>query len=251
MGKCLVTKLKGVCNNSTLMEIDEFRLSFQGIDVNTDIFAVGNSFSISSDSNFMIGSETYSAGVSYTKDAFCNIKALSSNCEFSLSNKYTIQYIQINAPYRIKASAIKCAEYLANKENVGDALDVNELFLGSSLMKFKENGGFGASTLKDLAAKLNEFSSEVYIRSIGGDISELGKKIHLTSIDFGNEVYGKIEDFAAAQVAAGRTSGSVSGWPGNVVTYKDEAWSNVNRLTIEYSSDYANGYKVKSNGVEI
>lgn len=118
------------------------------------------------------------------------------------------------------------------------------------MIKFKENGGF-ASTVKDLAAKLNEFSSEVFLRSIGGDISDLGSKIHLASIDFGNGVYGKIEDFAAAQVAAGRVSGAISGWPGNTVTYKGTAWNNTNRLEIRFGSDYTNGYKVYSNGTEV
>lgn len=250
MGKCLITKLNGICDNKALLKINEFRLSFQGIDVNSDIFAVGNKFNISSDSNFMIDSDTYSAGTVYTKNNFCNIKALSSNCEFSISDKYSLAYIHISAPYRIKASALKCSEYLANSANLGETLDVKELFLGTRLMKFKENGGF-ASTVKDLAAKLNEFSSEVFLRSIGGDISDLGSKIHLASIDFGNGVYGKIEDFAAAQVAAGRVSGAISGWPGNTVTYKGTAWNNTNKLEIRFGSDYTNGYKVYSNGTEV
>lgn len=250
MGKCLITKLNGICNNKALLKINEFRLSFKGVGVNSKIFAVGNKFNISSNSNFMIDSDTYYAGTVYTKNAFCNINALSSNCEFSITDKYSIGYIHIEVPYGIKASAIKCSEYIANSANLGETLDVKELFLGTSLMKFKEIGGF-ASTVKDLAAKLNEFSSEVFIRSIRGDIADLGSKIHLTSIDFGNNVYGKIEDFAAAQVAAGRVSGKISGWPGNVVTYKGAAWNNENRLEIRFGSDYSNGYKVYSNGTEV
>lgn len=250
MGKCLITKLNGICDNKALLKINEFRLSFQGVNVNSEIFAVGNKFNISSDSNFMIGSDTYSSGTVYDKDAFCNIKALSPNCEFLISDKYSIDYMHINAPYRIKASAIKCSEYLASYANLGETLDVKELFLGARLMKFKENGGF-ASTVKDLAAKLNKFASEVFLRSIKGDISDLGSKIRLTSIDFGNSVYGKIEDFAAAQVAAGRVSGAVSGWPGNVVTYKETAWNNANKLEIRFDSSYSNGYQVYSNGAEV
>lgn len=250
MGKCLITKLNGICDNKALLKINEFRLSFQGVDVNSNIFAVGNKFNISSDSNFMIGSDTCSSGTVYTKDNFSEIKALSSNCEFSISDKYSIRYIHIEVPYRMKASALNCSEYIANSANLGETLDVKELFLGTSLMKFKENGGF-ASTVKDLVAKLNEFSSEVLLRSIGGDISDLGSKIHLESIDFSDKVYGKIEDFAAAQVAAGRVSGVISGWPGNKVTYKETAWNNTNRLEIRFGSNYTNGYKVYSNGTEV
>lgn len=250
MGKCLITKLNGICDNKALLKINEFRLSFQGVDTNSKIFAIGNKFNISSDSNFMIESDTCSPGTVYTKNAYCNIKALSSNCEFSISDKYSIGYIHIETPYRIKASALNCNEYQATSANLGETLDVKELFLGTTLMKFKENGGF-ASTVKDLAAKLNEFSSEVHIRSIKGDISDLGSKIYLTSIDFGNNVYGKIEDFAAAQVAAGRVSGTISGYPGNTVTYKGTAWNNVNRLEIRFGSDYPDGYKVYSNGAEV
>lgn len=131
------------------------------------------------------------------------------------------------------------------------ALDVTKLANNTIMTYFKYSSDSAASA--SLYGDISGLGGKPSMTFLGiknqlgitGDISSLGGNVALTRIEcYKSGVGGAIEDLAAAQVAAGRTSGSLAVFYSAPVTYNDESPLDSATKTITFNDSLTNGYSI-------
>lgn len=131
------------------------------------------------------------------------------------------------------------------------ALDVMKLMNNTIMTYFKYSSDTAelASLYGDISGLGGKpsmtFLGIKYQNKITGNISSLGSNVALTRIEcYRSGVGGAIEDLATAQVAAGRTSGSLAVFYSAPVTYNGESPLDSAIKTITFDSSLPNGYSI-------
>lgn len=180
MGKCLVTKLNGVCSNSQLKKLGELQISMKKIDNPTketqgfyvvlskdsDIKIIGDGYFTNDSLSTNEGMELHvTANVGKAFYVNCN-----SNCIVSISNKYSLKTLSI---YDINISL---------KDNKHKSFDIDDLKYSTELteLRIPNSSVYGdISSLKNCAelTLVNASKSGVY-----GDIAAFVDKVKLTTL---------------------------------------------------------------------
>lgn len=180
MGKCLVTKLNGVCSNSQLKKLGELQISMKKIDNPTketqgfyvvlskdsDIKITGDGYFTNSSLSTNEGMELHvTANVEKAFYVNCN-----SNCIVSISNKYSLKTLSI---YNINSPL---------KDNKHKSFDIEDLKYSAELteLRIPNSSVYGdISSLKNCAGltQVNASKSGVY-----GDIAAFADKVKLSTL---------------------------------------------------------------------
>lgn len=192
MGKCLVTKLNGVVDNSSILRIGEMRLYVDKVDspnANTQGFAIAVNkpvtLKILSDGYFTNESLTNNLGTTITLDkSNPNVFVSNNNVEIAIWDKYSI--ISMTSYYTTGTG-----NYAKNKrfdiEGLKYSADLSELIYSNSQV-------FG--NLENLSNLTKLVSLRIGNSNIEGDIKALSRLSSLTSIVLPISTYGDISAFA-------------------------------------------------------
>ena len=249
---CLVTKLKGVVQNDNLDKLN----------IITFTVYAGCNFRITPTANITINSTvgmkcyygTSNDGQTVTSttvqhEAEASID-LSAGSEVSIESKYSIYNFAARWDPALNINISKLAysalHYLyAPGSGVTGELsafkttpNLTEAFLGSTNI---------SGNLQNLSNCVGLEKIEIDQTNIGGSITDLGNLINLISINlYRTAVTGSIEELAAAQVSAGRTSGTLDVTYGAPITYNGEPPVDSGRTIITFDSSLPNGYSIVS-----
>lgn len=207
MEKCLVTKLNGVVSNNEILKIGELRVKIDS----TDAPEYYNHFNATG--NKVIVNKLVDDGLnvefpnSFGTEGGYDGK-LSGKGRLSIMNKYNLTKLELNQlafPEFDILEEIKYMKELASLQSFNQHLNTEKFPYSSVLTGLNVHNIDGR--LSALANKIPNVST-LYVNnsSIGGDISELGALIKLTSIDVSNtNVTGSLESFVVAQRSSGRS----------------------------------------------
>lgn len=231
MGNCLVTKLKGSVD-ANLPILNELRIRF----FNVGVSAAGRTFTINVRNQGATlkrvsgnGTFTVDGGSSVTEAQLSNgshtIVGTDNDFEISLSDKYVIWSIgPLDGSLSItKGWGIDVSQLDYNRSFGSLILNGNQDF--NTIFSPKYSARMYFTRLQGVCVNLDSFDYGVSYQGIPellkllpadsgyskGSIVNLAKYIKLNEVvTYSPNVTGEIDDLCAAQIAAGRTTGSIS-----------------------------------------
>lgn len=196
MGKCLVTKLNGVCNNPQLKKLGEMRISLKKVE-NPDRGSQGFSVKLSKDTDLTIigdgyftdntllpnNGNTLHVNANVLTDFWVNCN---SECAISIKNKYNLKELNLRD--------LGAAANINNNKS----FDIGELSYSTELTKLDitKTSVYGdISALRNCTKLVQILASE---SNVNGDIKALAACTSLTNLYLGNtNVDGDISYLAA------------------------------------------------------
>lgn len=240
MNKCLVTKLSGSTENDILKYLDSVVIQFKPVDVQT---ADNSSLSIQSvrqdtpvkveclKGNFTTSDFSTNNGTS--KDVSNEeVLYVSNGAIIKLSKKQDIAKIAFiggnNSNNKIvDFSDLKYCKGLKYLAISGDISGPVELASNNGLLELRINNSNIYATTEDISKVLSPEATILILNkatSVKGDISLLGDKISLTSIELTyTDISGSVESLLENMWRNGRRSGQVNIVTGHNLTFDGEA----------------------------
>lgn len=281
---CLVTKLKSVVNNDNLKKIGCIKMHvIVGANASISTLSNGSpycSIEIIGDGHF---SSTAGGSDNIGTKLVSNYSRYPSVGEYDIeiSNKYPLTNLVMNGVTIVSMDAsdfdftnVNFFALFKTREGVNfnglptnilntlltwnfddgqnyATLDITKLIdnTGMTYFKYSSNSPASANLYGDISG-LGGKPAMTFLgikdqNKITGNISSLGGDVALTRIEcYKSGVGGAIEDLAAAQVAAGRTSGSLAVFYSAPVTYNGESPLDYAIKTITFDSSLPNGYSI-------
>lgn len=253
MNQCLVTKLKSAVNDVTLPHLGEIRI------LKREDLTTSDQCYLQFTSNKSVIVSIINDGAFYTDNTLTNTlpdKSLTFNgsrgyyftpgSEISIYQKYYLTEIRFSASIidlnQFDYMNSLCRFYLTSNCKSTGTIDV---FKNCPLI------GFGCTDQKEVTGNLDNFSNlyaleEISItkcKYITGDITKaFGKSVNFTYMNIADaSMSGSIESLVAAQIAAGRTTGTIKvPWLNAFyyITYQDIALSNHSGVPQATNSSY-------------
>lgn len=256
MNKCVVFRLLEEVNNDSLRKLGELRLVVNKLDAPN--YGAGSSgtqrFTIISSQvqtlkclnggSFTDGSGTPTA---QSQGLSANVSAVlvvyNNNYEIQVPNKYALKTLTLAASGGADVSALSvnldeltgCNELTSirsiNENTMGN---ISSLSLLPALTTLQILNSAVEGDIKDVPTSCTDISF-ADSHAVSGDIKSLGSHTSITSLLlYRTQVIGSVEEFAGAQIAAGRTSGSVYlGTVGTGITYNGDVLNS--NVTITFS----------------
>lgn len=210
MGKCLVTKLTGSVNNSSLLRIGEYRIKKQkvvsptkgtqsfniGVKFDTDINIMGNGFftneNLSENLGVSLKRTNSSVGSLYVNNA--------DDINISVLNKYNIESLTCqSSSFMFDIDELKYSKYLSyiylfNNCAKGDISSLKDCYaLGTLIINSGANIYGDIASLKGLT---NLAAINLYGAKLNGNINSLSTLTKLTELNLfnaaGSDIYGDI-----------------------------------------------------------
>lgn len=190
---CLVTKLKGVVNDDTLLRLGEFRIKVSQVS-SPSSKTQGFTFGFDEDSTLEIIGDGYftdralSANLGKTltisKDVPTDVYVKNGNFELAVLNKYALTQIAFYAQQDGYANASQ----LSNR-----SINLNDISYSTHLTKLNLAGVPMSGTLSDLSKLINLIDLSMGGTAITGDIASLKNLTKLTNLGINNtNIYGDI-----------------------------------------------------------
>lgn len=279
---CLVTKLKATVDNSNLKKLGVIKMHVT-VSANAIIAmaaesialaqgmklkAYGDGYFTDSTRAINMGKEINFTGTAYPAAGEYDIEIINKYNVATLSmNNITIKDIDFSdfAYTDLNALAGFSDTANVNYNNIPDfnkiiattlsnrlgKLNIDNFAENTIMTQLRFNAANAASSqvsgnIGALAGKpsMTNFQIKQCI-GITGDIAQLGTSTGLTRIEiYRTSVSGSIEGLAAAQVAAGRTSGSLAVFYSAPVTHNGESPLDAAEKTITFDSSLPNGYSI-------
>lgn len=254
MNDCLVTRLKGVCDNDNLLKYNEIRIHIKTVTNQQMRFiaAGGSNAKVTiipdADSTMHFTDSGYSEdlGTEITVAASQDVYFTSGSAVFSIMGKYDFFDVAFRGAYNagnvIKANVPDFAySRKLMRLMVGNSGSTGELF---DLSEFNDIAAIDFSNCSkvtgDISLLVTPAQSFSYIivsgSGVTGNIVSLGPDIHLTTLGIKNTaIKGTLESFCTAQISNGRTSGTLSfDGTGSSVTYNNNPIKS--QLTITFNN---------------
>lgn len=240
MDNCLITKLKGSVNNTTLPVFGELNIDFSDSSTSNSkvMYIIGSKVKFSKD--VYVNNNLVSAGTEVTMTASSNLKlAVAGDCRITVVDKYSIVRLNVSkdAGTTVAVNDVDIADlkYCDKMERLMTSVkgDFSLLRNNSVIIELNLYSNEGIEIPIDI---LNTMSSLTVLRmhskiTLSGNLSLLPTQLttlgiynniltetdiatiasrctNLTSFITAYTAYAGIISFAAAQVASGRTSGT-------------------------------------------
>ena len=257
MEKCLITKLKGVADNDSLLKMGEARIKvskIQGdidlrvltleVEKPTTIYTTGEGvFSTTSEGLVTNPQTSYVMQPTYVYYFYFS----NGDYEIHLDNKYSIIEVWVemsgdgrpDTGFEIDIDDFSYSVinkfYFENSTIKGSLKSLENSKKWLYELDFIDTKSHGNLNIDDLPDKMPVFSYFASTDpSIGGDIIKFKNSLNLDTLDIGGSVItGELNDLAQAQYDNGRTSGSITVYGNGIITHNGRGFND--QMTITFN----------------